>query len=87
MKLVSFGITQLDEPLTYKEAIQGEDAEKLKIAIKNQLDVLAENETWIEVDRPPDDRVIENKWVFKIKQNEEGNPCQYKARLVAKGFY
>lgn len=30
-------------------------------------------------------RVIDNRWVFRVKTNAEGNAERYKARLVIKG--
>lgn len=32
-------------------------------------------------------KVIRNKWVFRIKYGPDSNVSKYKARLVAKGFH
>jgi hypothetical protein len=36
--------------------------------------------------RPAHQKVVLNKWVFKLKQKVDGTLDRYKARLVAKGF-
>ena len=38
------------------------------------------------MDRPVRQRIVDCKWVFKIKHNADGTVERYKARLVAKGF-
>ena len=38
------------------------------------------------MDRPVGKTVVDCKWVYKIKQKEDGSVKQYKARLVGKGF-
>ena len=35
---------------------------------------------------PTNRRLIECKWIFKIKRNADGSIARYKARLVANGF-
>ncbi|KAK1642288.1 hypothetical protein QYE76_060093 [Lolium multiflorum] len=37
-------------------------------------------------DLPDSRKVVENKWIFKRKTNDDGNITVYKARLVVKGF-
>jgi len=44
-----------------------------------------ENETWDLVERPPGEKILSNKWVFKLKKNQNGSINKYKARLVARG--
>jgi hypothetical protein len=36
--------------------------------------------------KTPHHNVVRNKWVFKLKQKQDGSVDRYKARLVAKGF-
>lgn len=45
-----------------------------------------ENETWQVVERPKQSKVIDSKWVFRVKQNGIDGTAKHKARLVAKGF-
>ena len=44
-----------------------------------------ENNTWTLVNRPQNEKVLKNKWVFKIKRNQNGMLEKFKARLVARG--
>ena len=46
---------------------------------------LMENQTWDLVKLPEGKRALQNKWVFRFKEEEEGKKI-YKARLVVKGF-
>jgi len=48
-----------------------------------EYDALFSNNTWTLCPRPAHNRVVRNKWVFKLKQNSEGSIDRYKA---AKGF-
>jgi len=55
-------------------------------ATKAEIDSLLKNETW-ELCRLPNGRkAIDNKWVFKVKPNDEGFVEKFKARLVVKGY-
>ena len=38
------------------------------------------------VPRPKDKNVIETKWVFRNKMNEQGEVVRNKVRLVCKGY-
>jgi hypothetical protein len=51
-----------------------------------ELNNFTRNEVWTLEERPQDARVIETKWVFHNKQDDEGIVVRNKARLVAKGF-
>jgi hypothetical protein len=54
--------------------------------MQDEYDSLMEHETWIVVKPPPHSKVLEPKWIFKVKEDNKGQPIKYKARLVVKGF-
>ena len=54
--------------------------------MKNEYDALIENRTWSLVPRTKNQKIVGNKWVYRIKYNTDGSVAKYKARLVAKGF-
>lgn len=74
------------EPKTYDEAIQSPDAEKWKCAMDEEYSSLIQHRTWNLVEPPRNQKVIDNRWVFKVKQNTDGSVDRYKARLVVRGF-
>ncbi|KAK5666830.1 hypothetical protein QVD99_8733 [Batrachochytrium dendrobatidis] len=73
-------------PSNWKQAIAAPDANLWKIAADKEMKSLKENQTWQVCEVPKDQRVIQVRWVFKIKYNTDGSIDKYKARLVAKGF-
>ncbi|KAH9288984.1 hypothetical protein KI387_033101, partial [Taxus chinensis] len=46
---------------------------------------LMENQTWDLVKLLEGKRALQNKWVYRVKDEERGKK-RYKARLVVKGF-
>jgi hypothetical protein len=44
-----------------------------------------QNNTWTLAKLPEGRKAIKTKWVFKVKENQNGHIVKYKARLVAKG--
>lgn len=81
---VAFSV--IHEPDTYKDAMNGNDSKNWKNAMREELDSLMKNNTWVLVQRPANVTTVDNKWVFKIKQEKKNAPIRYKARLVARGF-
>lgn len=79
-------VNNFDEPITVKQAMNRSDASLWREAMSEEYDSLIKNKTFCLVDLPPGRTVVDNKWVFKIKRNENGQLDRYKARLVAKGF-
>lgn len=73
-------------PQLHDEIKNREDKLQWEKAIKDELDSLLQNNTWSIVPRPDNKNIVDCKWVFNIKMDNNGNPCKYKARLVAKGF-
>ena len=51
-----------------------------------EFGALLVNGTWSLCPRPPNRKIIQNKWVFRLKQKADGSIDRQKARLVAKGF-
>lgn len=54
--------------------------------MQRKYDSLMDNHTWTLVPPPPGRKIIECKWVYKIKYTSKGTIDKYKARLVAKGY-
>nr|GFD10803.1 retrotransposon protein, putative, Ty1-copia subclass [Tanacetum cinerariifolium] len=54
-------------------------------AMDEEMKSMQVNKVWIVVDRPPNAKVVRNKWLYKNKTNMDGKVHTYKARLVAKG--
>ena len=58
-----------------------------KQAMQAEFDALQINETWELVPKETTQKIIGNKWVFRVKYNPDGSISKHKARLVAKGFH
>ena len=57
------------EPTYFEEAIKNEFLNK---AMDEELDQIEKNDTWELFPRPKDKNVIDTKWVYKNKLNEDG---------------
>lgn len=75
-----------EEPKTYEQAIESDDHKQWEKAMDEEYDSLIKNGTWNLVNPPIDQKVIDNRWVFKLKQNTDGSIDRFKARLVVRGF-
>lgn len=76
-----------DEPISYEEAMKSKDKHKWHQAMRDEFNSLTKNETWELVDRPPKQRLVSCKWIFKRKETVDPvEPIRFKARLVARGF-
>jgi hypothetical protein len=71
------------EPNYFEEANKDESWNK---AMDEELDQIEKNDTWELVPRPKNKNVIDTKWVFRNKLNEDGQVTRNKARLVCKGY-
>ncbi|KAK0605685.1 hypothetical protein LWI29_029597 [Acer saccharum] len=78
-------LTDAGEPECYDEACQGEDASKWELVMKDEMKSLVSNQTWELAKLPEGKKALQNKWVFRIKEEHDGSK-RYKARLVVKGF-
>ncbi|GAB9477791.1 Integrase catalytic core protein, partial [Globisporangium polare] len=75
-----------DVPTSFESAMESSDASKWMEACDSEFESLCKNETWELVSLPRGRKAISSKWVFKVKENQDGEIERYKARLVAKGF-
>lgn len=74
------------EPDTYSEAIESHDKNSWCKAMDEEYASLMKNGTWKLVDAPRNQKIIDNKWVYKMKLKPDGSIDRYKARLVVRGF-
>eukprot|EP00253_Pinus_taeda_P029369 PITA_29369 len=67
------------------ESVQVETRKKWEKAMKEEMESLANNQTWDLVRLLAGKISLQNKWVYKLKE-EDGGTKRYKARFVVKGF-
>ncbi|KAI5312501.1 hypothetical protein L3X38_041674 [Prunus dulcis] len=79
-------INTIEDPLSYKQAIQSDNCDKWIEAMESKLQSMSKNDVWKLVDLTQGCKPIGCKWVYKTKRNSKGQIDRYKARLVAKGF-
>ena len=70
-------------PENYVQVMASEDKDQWVSAMKEELLAIEENGTWELVERPPDVKVLRNRWVLRRKDTQNGE--KFKARLVACG--
>ena len=78
-------LTDGGEPECYAEAMQVEDSVKWELAMKEEMNSLEKNQTWVLTKLPEGKKALQNKWVYRVKEEHDGKKM-YKARLVVKGF-
>ena len=79
-------LTNEGEPESFEEAKEDTHSQKWLSAMQDEMDSLHENHTYELMDLPKGKRALRNKWVYKLKPGNGGNPPRYKARIVVKGF-
>lgn len=84
-----FAANSIREPTTYSEAMQTDEREDWKRAVKEELNSMKENQVWKLVNKSEISErvanVIDSRWVFKRKLETDGS-IRFKARLVIRGF-
>ena len=78
-----FALFSLIYALTFEEVV---DEEVWAQAMDEEIECIEKNQTWELVDVPKDKDVISVKWIYKTKQDADGNVQKHKARMVARGF-
>jgi len=65
-------LTDSGEPKCYEEAVQVETKKKWEKAMKEEMDSLAHNQTWDLVRLPAGRTALENKLVYRLKEEDGG---------------
>ncbi|GAB2296510.1 hypothetical protein Dimus_038428 [Dionaea muscipula] len=85
--LVAACEVQNAEPVSFSDAMSSKNCNNWKTAMDEEMTSLKDNKTWVLVPRPEKARIIDCKWIYKIKEGiSKSDPIKFKARLVAKGF-
>lgn len=79
-------LTDGGEPESFKEAMEDENKKDWMEAMEEEMQSLRENNTFELVKLPKGKKVLKNRWVYRVKQDEHTSQPRYKARLVVKGF-
>jgi hypothetical protein len=79
-------LTDADELECYQEAIESEQKVKWVSAMKDEMQSLYDNETFKLVKLPKGRKALKNKWIYRVKHNENSSILNYKGRLIIKGF-
>lgn len=75
-----------DAPETFAE-INGRPDRKVWLkAVEDELRSMDENHVWYFTSCPAGVKPLKSKWIFRVKEDVNGQPVRYKARLVVKGF-
>nr|GFB56307.1 retrotransposon protein, putative, Ty1-copia subclass [Tanacetum cinerariifolium] len=85
MKVEDDEVRDLGERANYKTVMLDPDKVIWQGAMDEEMKSMKVNKVWIVVDRPPNAKVVRNKWLYKKKTDMDGKVHTYKARLVAKG--
>ena len=65
--------------------MESDDRELWMEAMKDEINSLHENHTFDLVKLPKGKKALRNRWVYKLKQDENAKKPKYKARIVVKG--
>ncbi|KAH9651033.1 hypothetical protein KPL70_026595 [Citrus sinensis] len=85
--LMSAEDVTIEEPNSYREAVNNKNNRNWIKAMREEMDSLVRNQTWILVPNPGNRKIVSCKWIFKKKEGIPGvEDSRYKARLVARGF-
>lgn len=77
----------MEEPISFTDAMNSKQSKNWLEAMNDEMNSLIKNNTWTLVKKPPNQKLVGCKWLYKLKEtvNQE-EPYWYKARLVTKGF-
>src|SRR5690606_7294810 len=74
------------EPQTFRQAQRSSNWDEWKVSMEEEMDSILENDVWEVVDRPANRKIVDGKWVYKLKHLSDGTLERFKARYCAKGY-
>jgi hypothetical protein len=83
--IVLFLLIDSSDPGCYEEEMKVDTKKKWEQGMKEEMDSLVNNQTWDLVQFPTGKRALQNKWIYKLKE-EDGGKKWYKDRIVVKEF-
>src|SRR5687767_5470507 len=66
--------------------MNSDDAARWKEAIRDECESLERQRVFTPVRLPPGKTAVPNRFLFKVKHDQNNQPIRWKARAVAKGF-
>jgi hypothetical protein len=81
----AISIDDIIESTTYKQAVKSPLCDKWKMAMKNEIQSLKNNNTWDIVNMLSNQHVLKTL-VYKVKCDAHGQVSHYKAHWVVKGY-
>jgi len=82
----NLSVLTVEEPKSYRQAKVSLQWSDWKKAMDEELKSLKENDVWDVIPKPTGRKIVASRWVYKAKENAQGEVERYKAWLVAKGF-
>lgn len=79
-------LTDNGEPSFYEEAMSDQHKDQWLEAMQDEINSLYKNNTYELVNLPKDKKALKNKWVYRLKTEEDSSHPWYTTRLVVKGF-
>ena len=73
-------------PSNYQEALKSKHWPDLKKAMDEEMNAMYERQVWKLVTPPKDAHILESRWVYAAKYDENGDFIKFRARIVAKGY-
>ncbi len=83
---VVISIDDIIELITYKQTVKSPPCDKWKMAMKDEIQSLKDNNTWNIVNMLSNQHVLKGCWVYKVKCDAHDQVSCYKAHWVVKGY-